>query len=393
MRILHTSDWHIGKRLENKTRIEEQRAVLEDISKIVKEKNVDVVCVSGDVYDTYTPSAESEKLFYDTIYSLTSLGAVVIVISGNHDDPTRLSASKSIALLNGVYFAGVETSDILENPSESQNDNCKVKLISSGEDYFVFEKDGEMVYFATLPYPTEFRMKEKFIENETYEDKVKRYIEKSMINCGDLPVVLLAHVFMLGGKSTDGERPIDLGGVRILPPSVIPENCVYTALGHLHKRQVVSKERNIIYSGSILQYSFDESGAEKSVTVFDINNGAVQNLEVVKLTGYKELFRIKTNSLAETEEKLATMNGYVEATVTLDKPCGDEVKEFLSKYPTVSLKLNFTSSERVVLGRKTLGEIELFKEFYKAQYSAEPSDEVLNLYSRIMNEIGVEDET
>lgn len=385
MKILHTSDWHLGKKLDGKNRLTEQRAVLDELVEIVSKRKIDVVCVAGDIYDNYMPSAEAETLFYETISKITKCGAQIVIISGNHDDPTRLTASKSISSVGGVYFAGAN----INNDIQPGSDKFNVKLVDYGDDYFVFENQSGKVYFAALPYPTEYRMKEKFIEGETYEEKVKRYIAKSMEKAGDLPVILLAHVFMLGGTTTDGERPIDLGGARILPVSVIPENCVYTALGHLHKRQVVNKDRNILYSGSIMQYSFDEAGMDKSVTIFDLVNGSVQNLEVVKFNDYKQLYRVSAFSVEEAESKIKDLDGYVEVSLTLDKPMSEQLKELVKKYPNVSLRLSFSGVETAVTGRKNLSDKDLFLQFYKAQYGKEPSEEVLSLYVDVMNAIEV----
>lgn len=381
MRILHTSDWHLGKKLDTKSRIDEQRLVLKEITDIVKNDSVDIVCLSGDIYDTYLPSAEAEKLFYDAISDITKAGAQIIVISGNHDDPLRLTASNSIAFFGGVYFSGIGL-----NSDYSFNGNFKAKLKEYGDDYFIFEKDGESLYFACLSYPTELRMKEKINENESYEDKVKRYIQTAMEKVDNLPVVLLAHIFMLGGVTSDGERPIDLGGARILPLSVIPDNVVYTALGHLHKRQVVSKERNIAYSGSIMQYSFDEAGTEKSVFVFDVIGGKVNNLQTRVLHSYKRLNTVTAQSIQEAEDKIAPLDGYVLVKLSLDKPEGDNVKDFLQKHPNASVELSFKGVESAIYGRKKLNDKELFVQYYMSKFGKEPSEEILKLYLSVIGE-------
>lgn len=388
MRILHTSDWHLGKKLDNKTRISEQRMVLKEIADIVKQNNVDIVLIAGDVYDTYLPSAEAEKLFYDAVYDITKTGAQIIIISGNHDDPLRLTASNSIASLGGVYFSGYGV-----NADYRGTEGADCKLVSGGEDYFVFEKNGEKVYFACLPYPTELRMREKINENESYADKVRRYISTAMRFSENIPVVLVAHIFMLGGVTTEGERPIDLGGARILPPSVIPENVVYSALGHLHKRQVVSKNSNVVYSGSIMPYSFDEAGFEKSVTLFDVEDGKAENVRQISLTSYKKLYKVSADSITEAEEKIKDLDGYVLVRLCLDKPDGDNVKEFLQKHPNVSLELSFNGVKSAVFGRKTLNDKDLYVEYYKSRYGKEPSDEILELYLSVINDIEVEYET
>ncbi len=386
MRILHTSDWHIGKKLETKSRLSEQAKVLSDISRIVKEYKVDIVLVAGDIYDTYMPSAESEKLFYDVVSDITACGAQIIIISGNHDDPTRLSAAKAISSYGGVYFAGSG----LNNAVSDFKGNFSTRLIDCRDDYFIFEKDDERVCFSAVPYPTELRMKEKVNDEESYAEKVARYISNSLENAADLPVVLISHLFMLGGTPTEGERPIDLGGARVLPPEIIPNNCIYTALGHLHKRQVVSHARNIIYSGSIMPYSFDEAGIEKSVTVFDVLDKKVKNLEVVKLSGYKNLYRIKAESFEEAEEKIVGLDGFTEVSLTLDKPMGDNIKGFILKHPDAFLKLTFKGVETAVSGRKTLNDADLFTEYFTSRYGKEPSKDILELYLEMLSDMGVE---
>ena len=381
MRILHTSDWHIGKRLDQRPRLEEHRAVLKEVVTVAKENSVDLVLIAGDVYDTFIPTAEGEGLFYDVLSDLSTAGITTLVISGNHDDQQRLIAARALAERTGAYFADPSFEGFY--PEKKGN----LTLVTGGGDYFIFEKEGERVYFATLPYPTELRMREKVVEGESYEDKVKRYIKKATEKAGDLPVILVGHVFMLGGMKTEGERNIELGGARILPPSVIPDNCIYTALGHLHKRQVVSGERNILYSGSIMQFSFDEAGYEKSVTVFDVTGGKVQNLKTVKLRSYKELYNVTASSVEEAEEKISHLDGYVQLTLNLDGPLdGAVLKSFLNAHDNVVLKMVFSGVEGSVTLRRDLDDQSLFKEYYKARFGGEPSADVLELYLRLIGE-------
>lgn len=395
MRILHTSDWHIGKKLDGRPRFEEQKKVLSSLVGIVADNNVDIVCIAGDIYDTYMPSAESERLFFDVVSEITSAGAQIIVISGNHDDPLRLSASKNMIKCGGVYFAGAEKPSDEFSGCVAENRFCgKATLTDYGDDYFIFDKDGEEVYFAALPYPSELRMKDKISDDESYEDRVKRYISVAMRNCKDLPVILIAHIFMLGGVTTEGERAIDLGGARILPRTIIPDNVIYTALGHLHKRQIVSKERNILYSGSIMPYSFDEAGVEKSVTLFDVVAGKVTNTNVIRLDGYRQLFRITASGFEEAGEMLSRLDGYTEITVNLSRPAAaDEIKSFITQYPDAFLRLSYSGNDSASTVRRNLNDKDLFLSYYQSKYGKEPSDAVLSLYLELMSEIGVENET
>ena len=383
MRILHTSDWHLGKKLEDRPRLNEQKVVLNSLVSIADSYDVDIVVISGDVYDTFTPPAEAEKLFFDTLYSLNLLGVAVVVISGNHDDPTRLAAAKKLTFINGVFFSdGEDVSDVQLK---------KVRLIKGGKDHLVFEdKKGEKVYMAMLPYPTEARMKEASNDAETYEDKVVRYIDSALKNNVEkLPCVLAAHIFMLGGTSSSSERPIELGGARMVSPGAIPEEVVYTALGHLHKRQVVDGQRNIFYSGSILQNAFDECGYKKSVTVFDIEKGVVKDVTDVELEGYCKLERIQADGFSDAMNKLSLIDDvFVELTLVLDKPMtSEETKTLVSTYPKVVIKTRLNAASEVVGTRKLMSDKQLFTEFYRSQYGSEPEKEMVDLFLELVSEI------
>lgn len=385
MRFLHTSDWHLGKKLDERPRLEEQKTVLKSLVSIVKDNGVEIVIVSGDVFDTFTPSAEAEQVFFDTLHELTNAGAAVVVISGNHDDPTRLSASKKLSVLNGVFFSG---GDDVKSVSLGN-----IRLLKGGKDHLVFEnRVGEKAYVALLPYPTEMRMKEAVNEDESYSDKVTRYIREALShNDENLPTVLVGHLFMLGGEVSLGERPIDLGGVRVVPVSAIPDEVSYTALGHLHKRQVVGNSKNIIYSGSILQYSFDESGYDKSVTIFDLTDGGVKDLVVKELEGYLKLVRINATSFAEAVSQLEALpDTYVELNFELNMPLtADETKYIVSNYPKAVIRTTIARGEKQTRSKKLMSDEELFVNFCREYTGAEPDEKVLSLYVKLINEIEV----
>ena len=390
MKIIHTSDWHLGKRLEDRPRLPEQKLALNSLVGYVKENDVSLVIVAGDVFDTFTPSAEAEQTFFDTLYQLTNAGAVVLVISGNHDDPTRLSASSKISNLSGVLFSGGETDD-------SKRVYPRATVVCSSSDHAVISgADGETVFVSMLPFPTEARMKEAADDDESYPDKIKRYIGCSLNkNVDNLPVVLAAHIFMLGGETSLSERPIELGGTRAVPKSVIPESVIYTALGHLHKRQVVSLERNIIYSGSLLQYSFDEAGFDKSFTVIDVVGGKVENIKTIEYDGYYKLLRLNASSYQEAFSVLENApDTYVELTLTLSEPLsGEQTRALVGKFPKLFLRTRFTGGSVSEKSRRLMTDEELFKSFYLSQYGVEPDEKVTELFLNLVSSVEVGDET
>ena len=260
MKILHTSDLHVGKKLMGRERLDEFRAVFSELERISSDNGVELVLIAGDVFDTYTPSAEAEEVFYSGI-NLLSENRAVLVISGNHDDYVRLTAASVLAERRNVYITGNNLKPI----------NCAVRGSvypeKSGNGWVIFANaKGERVYINALPYPNETRFKEGR-SDETFSEKISRWIA-----CGEegktknIPSVFLSHIFVAGGSVSESEREIDLGGARAVPLNLLPD-CDYIALGHLHKRQKLGK--NAYYSGAPMQFSFDEAGAEKTVNVFD----------------------------------------------------------------------------------------------------------------------------
>ncbi len=387
MKIMHTSDWHIGKKTENHERLNEQSAVLDEICEIADREGVDLVLVAGDVFDTYIPSADAEELFFEKVVKLAR-GRSVVIISGNHDDPTRLCASAPLAAKSRVYFSDSIYSDRITEKAVDNSGGAILK--ESGEGYAVFEKDEESVYVGMLPYPTEARFKER-ASGESYAERIIFWMNKCFENnTNNLPQILVSHLFALGGVTSDGEREISLGGAKAVDKGAFPPTC-YTALGHLHKRQVVSKSKNIIYSGSILQYAFDEVNIDKSVTVFDVVGGKVENLHEVKLIQGKRLAKVSSISLDAAMELL---KGYkdclVELTLKLKSPMNREENAILrAEYPNViSLKLEIEGIENNrVSGRRELSDEQLFEECYKRQYGENPDRNLTELYLSLLAEV------
>lgn len=386
MRFLHTSDWHIGKKLEGRDRLEEQRAVLEEIVSIAEREAVDVVLVAGDVFDTYLPSAEAEDLFYEISMKLADRKRLVVMISGNHDDATRLCAAVPLAEKLGIVLVGNANEPIRAGIATE-----RVRVVSAGAGWLVCEKEGERVFLSLVPYPTESRYKEDATEGETFSDKMTRWLNAGIsYNAENLPVILVGHFFTVGGVVSDSEREIDLGGVRAVPKEMIPK-CAYVALGHLHKKQVMSRTDHIRYSGSILPYAFDEAGVEKSVSVFDLKDGNTVDLREIPLTAGKRLYRLYAENPEDAERQLAKVaDGYAELNLRMTRPLEyAESKRLRLGFPNL-LKLNLEMVETEVQkeqSRKSLNDREMFLEYYRSKFGKPPEDRLLALYMEIMEEM------
>ncbi len=379
MRILHTSDWHIGKRLAGKERLEEQRAVLDEIAEICARERVELVLVAGDVFDTFLPSAEAEDLFYRAVRRITAEERCLLAISGNHDDPVRLSAATALSEELGIYIYG--SVDRSPKPFAGKY----VRAVEAGPAHIIFENNaGERVFVHVLPYPNEARLKEDKNPDEGFLDKMRRWIAAGeRENQAGLPSVFLSHIFVAGGLVSEGEREIDLGGARAVPLDLLPA-CDYVALGHLHKKQSF-RGGLIRYSGSIMQYAFDEAGTQKSVVLFDLDRAGVHNLREVPLQSGKKLVRLEADSVENAADLLRRWEGaYIELTLHLREPLSSmqvrALKEANVGLVNLIPEIRGELTGSAVAGKRTRSAGELFAEFYRAQFAEEPAEELKQLF-------------
>lgn len=381
MRILHTSDWHIGKRLVGRERLREQEEVFDEIVRICDEQEVGLVLIAGDVFDTYTPSAEAEDLFFRTVKRLAGQHRAVLMISGNHDDGVRLSASAPVCEELGIYVVGNSRAPI------TPKQRGAVYPVSSGKGYVVFEgAQGEKIYVATLPYPNEARFKEEK-SALPFPELMRKWFDECMSgNTEGLPSVLLSHLFIAGGVVSDSEREIDLGGARAVPRELLPK-CDYVALGHLHKKQKMGE--GVYYSGSPLQYSFDER-PEKSVRVFDLTTSGVNDLREIPLTKGRKLVRLEA---ASVEDALTLLDGYpsayVEMKLVLSQPLLQSQSAALAgRENLVSLQTEIRGEGMPVFqSRKGLTDEELFDAYYRARYEKDAKPQLKELFLSVLQDV------
>lgn len=383
MKILHTSDWHVGKRLMGRERLAEQAEVLDEMIALCESEQIELVLIAGDVFDTYTPQAEAEELFFSKIKQVAGRDRAVLIISGNHDDGVRLSAVSPLSQEQGVYIVGNSRGAI-----STSFQGRKTHPTSSGKGYVVFENErGEKAFIATLPYPNEARFKEEKSEL-SYVERMKGWIDEGVSgNTEKLPSILLAHIFVAGGKISDSEREIDLGGARALPIEALP-SADYIALGHLHKKQKMGIG-HCYYSGSPLQYSFDER-ADKCVKVFDLTSNGVENLRDIPLTKGKRLVRLEAETVENAETLLeAYADNLVEMKLILTAPLTQGDSARLAQHENlVSLVAEVRTEEEIRFeSRKGLADSALFDAYYQSAYNAEPKAELKELFLNVLNEL------
>lgn len=362
-------------------RYDEYRGILSEISEICGNEKIELVLVAGDIFDTYTPSAEAEQIFYNGVKEIAKHSAVLI-ISGNHDDYIRLTAASALASELNVFILGNNLQTV------NCNSSFPVRPVQAESGYVIFENAaGEKVYINTLPYPNEARFKEGK-SDESFEEKMSRWItfgERGKKQ--KIPSIFLSHIFVAGGKTGDGEREIDLGGARVVGLDLLPE-CDYCALGHLHRRQKLGK--NAYYCGAVMQFSFDEAGAEKSVNVFDLDENGISNFRQVKLNSPKNLVRLQANGAESGIELLrANKEYFVELTLNISEPLTPSQSAALHECENlVSLKTNVALSENDFkrVSNKNKSSSQLFSEFYKSKFDCPPPEELLSLFLSLTEE-------
>lgn len=404
MRIIHTGDWHLGKNLEGVSRLEEQEIFIEDFIHTVENNNIDMVIISGDIYDNSNPPAMAERLFYSALRRICDNGKrIVLAIGGNHDNPDRLSAASPIAYEQGVILLG-------KPKSIAEVGNCgQHRIVDAGEGYFEIQINGERAVIITIPYPSEKRLNEILstsIEEEdrqeSYSNRVKELFYKLQEKYREDTINLaVSHLFILGGEESESERPIQLGGSLAVSASALPEKAQYIALGHLHKPQSVKAKTICRYAGSPLQYSKSEIGYSKSFYIIDVKAGEEAKLQEVFCNNYKPIEVWKCESVEEAIEKCrdnSDREAWIYLEIKTDKFISQEDIKTMK-----SLKKDILEIRPVIIGEedqendfyslkgKSVGEI--FKEFYTKQRMVEPSEEVMELFLSIVEqEEGEEDE-
>jgi len=288
VRVLHTSDWHVGRTIRGRSRAGEHEAVLAEVAGITRREAVDVVLVTGDLFDTASPSPESERLVYRALLDLESTGATVVAIAGNHDNERRLQAVAPLFERGRVIVGAVPA-----RPDEGG----VLRLATGG---------GEGLDIGLVPFLSQRNAVRADLlmagtEAEgvaAYDDRCRRVVATlcSAMRPGVVRMIA-AHLFVLGGTSGTSERVAHTALGYAVSPHAFPADLHYVALGHLHRAQAVGQP-TVRYAGSPLQLDFGEAGEAKSVTLVEASAAAPARLTEIPLAAGRAL-RVVTGTLAE----------------------------------------------------------------------------------------------
>lgn len=357
MKLIHTADLHIGKMVNEFSMLKDQEYVLQQIVAVVKEENADGLIIAGDVYDRAIPPAEAVALFDHFINELFERKVPILLISGNHDSPERLSFASNILDKKGFHIAGVF--------------DGIVKNVSFTDEY-------GKVNIYLLPYIKPQIVKHILGKEEvlTYEDSVKTVLDIIPIVEEERNILVTHHfVTNLGTEpeQSDSETRISIGGADNVDVSVF-KDFDYVALGHIHGPQRIGRD-TVRYAGSPLKYSFSEVFHKKSITIIDLKEKGNINISTKELKPFHDLRKVKgrlEDLMSEEIYSLADTTDYLQVTLTNQEELIDPMGTLRSVYPNVMqliLEKNIRKQELTstkVNDLKSKSTLEIYKEFYEA---------------------------
>ncbi|MGW0604939.1 exonuclease SbcCD subunit D [Streptomyces sp. NPDC002640] len=321
MRLLHTSDWHLGRSFHRVDMLPAQATFVDHLLGAVREHQVDAVVVSGDVYDRAVPPLAAVELFDDTLHKLAELGVPAVMISGNHDSARRLGVGAGLIGRAGIHL--------------------RTDAASAGTPVVLADSFGDVAFYG-LPYLEPALVKDEFgVDKAAHEAVLGAAMDRVRADLAARPdgtrSVVLAHAFVTGGKGSDSERDITVGGVASVPAPVF-DGVDYVALGHLHGCQTITER--IRYSGSPLPYSFSEADHRKTMWLVDLDAHGGVRAERIDCPVPRALARIR----GPLEELLADPalarheDAWVEATLTDPVRPADPMVRLCERFPhTLSL--------------------------------------------------------
>ena len=362
MKLVHLSDLHIGKRVNEISMIEDQEYILQQIIRIIDEEKPAAVLICGDVYDKSVPSAEAVTLFDDFLYRLAKRDTQVLIISGNHDSPERLAFGNRLMEHAGIHISNVYDGNV--------------------QGVTLTDEHGD-VHFWLLPFIKPAHVKRYFPDDgiESYTDAVRVAVEKMGIDTTKRNV-LLTHQFVTGAATCESEE-LSVGGSDNVDASVF-EGFDYVALGHIHGQQNIGGSNRIRYCGTPLKYSFSKEHHHKSVTVVELGAKGELQLQLRSLTPRHDMRTIRGTFTELTDKAFyegTAKDDYLHVTLTDEEDVPEALGKLRVIYPNI-MKLSYdntrTRTNRIIDGAEDVqrkSPLQLFEELYEQQNNQPMSEE------------------
>lgn len=358
MKLLHLSDLHLGKRVNEFSMLEDQRYILTKIVNIIDEEAPDAILIAGDVYDKSVPSAEAVELFDEFLVRLAKRNLQVFVISGNHDSAERLAFGGRLMDVSGIHLSPVYDGTLTP--------------------YLLSDEYGTVEVYL-LPFLKPAHVRRFFPDEtvETYTDALRTALSAAKVS-QENRTVLVTHQFVTGAERSESEE-LSVGGAENVDASVF-DGFDYVALGHIHRPQRIGSDR-LRYCGTPLKYSFSEASHEKSVTVVELKEKGDLTVRTVPLTPMRDLIELKGSYDELTRKSFYEGTAYPEAYTHITLTDEDDIPEAISKLRVIYhnlMKLDYDNRRTrhkaepgTSEDMETKTPLELFSEFYLRQNGTE----------------------
>ena len=373
MKIMHLSDLHIGKKVNEYSMLQDQEYILKEILQIIDDEKVETVIIAGDVYDRSLPPNEALELFDEFLYQLSSRNVNVFVISGNHDSPERISYGGRMMTENKIFLSPVYDGNV--KPTTLNDEYGKVN-------------------FYMLPFVRPADIRRYFPDEniENYTDAVKVAIDNMNVDFSERNI-LITHQFVTGAELSESEDII-VGGTDNVSGEVF-DGFDYVALGHIHREQTVGKD-NIRYCGTPLKYSFSEAKHIKSVTILDFRDKENIEYSKIPLTPLRDMREIRGTydelTLKNNYEN-TNVDDYLHITLTDEEDIPDAIGKLRSIYPNI-MKLDYdnlrTRGSGIVDAIENIeskSPFELFADLFKQQNNQDMSEEQEEIMRNLIDKI------
>jgi DNA repair protein SbcD/Mre11 len=382
MRFLHTADWHVGRTIRGRSRLDEFAAALELVVEVAVDQKVDAVLVAGDIYDQRSVTADGDRLVFETLLRLSEEQIPVVAIPGNHDSAVRLDALAPLLERVGTRVV------------------ARVRRPAEGGVVEIPSRDGaQTAVVACIPFISPRRFSDAA---GLFEDVGKGYVDfdESMGRViaayeaafrPDAVNVLMGHLFVGGAEPGGSEREITIGADYAVSATRLPKTASYVALGHIHKPQKIKgAPGDARYCGSLLQLDFGERGQDKSLPIVDVVPGKPPKTSQVRLDVGRKLLDVDAS--LDDLDAIATKVGdaYLRVNLALDQPLpgvADRVREALPNALDVRLVLPEREGEREKISVRGLTPREQFTSYYAAAHQTDPPDSVLSAFDRVYDEV------
>lgn len=397
MKILHTADWHLGHRLHDQSQIKEQILFLSWIEEYIIDQKIDMLLISGDVFDTGSPSNQSLELYYNFLVKLKATNCKSIIITGgNHDSPGTLNAPKHILDALSIKVVGKATENI-EN------------------EVFEIELNNEKVVIAAIPYLRDGDIR-RAVSGESFDELTDKYKtalihhyqaaakQCKLINTTQAPVIGMGHLFAIGGSVSDSEQNIYVGSLGHIGAEDFPTYFDYIALGHLHRPQIVGNNNKVRYSGSPNILSFSEINYDKKIIVLTIENNKISDIRDTVIPCFRNLYKL-TGTIDECINKFSTIisNSYaltpwVEITLKEKSTVNtDSLKTEAEKYDFDILKIALKNERRYKGIEELLSETKSIKELLPTEvfklkckemnYDLEKNSKIWDAFNEVLQSV------